>query len=213
MPVVVQTASLLTGDGEPSVVGPRVRDSAERALAADPTLAEAQFVHGYYRWLLQWDWAGAEREMRQAVALDPQYADATRTLGHALSQMARHGDAEAFMRRTWATEPLDPMAYGISAQVAFQARDFDHAVRLAERAIALEPTFWVGHIQLAQAEVARGHSDVALAAVTDAEQLSGRNSKAVALRGHLLAILGRVKKARALLDALDDASQHRYVPP
>ena len=43
--------------------------AAQRAAALDPELAEAQHALGYVRWLLEWDWAGAETAFRRAIGL------------------------------------------------------------------------------------------------------------------------------------------------
>jgi TolB-like protein/DNA-binding winged helix-turn-helix (wHTH) protein/Tfp pilus assembly protein PilF len=210
---MVQAASLLNGDGQPGVVGPRVRDAAERAVAAAPQLAEAQFVHAYLHWGLEWDWPAAERGMRQARALDPQNVDPLRVLGHVLSQMGRHDEAAALMAQARALEPLDALTHALSSQVAFQARRQEEARQHAVRAVALAPSLWIGHMMLAQASAAMGQVGAALEAVDEAERLSGRNSKAVSLRAHVLATSGRTAEARQVVDALEAASRTRYVPP
>ena len=64
-------ASILNADARPADVGPPARDAADRALRANPELADAQFVAGYVNWILDWDWPAAERRLRQAIALDP----------------------------------------------------------------------------------------------------------------------------------------------
>ena len=206
-------ASILNADARPADVGPPARDAADRALRANPELADAQFVAGYVNWILDWDWPAAERRLRQAIALDPGAVDAHRALGHLLSQMGRAGEAEAAMTRARELDPLDLLSHALSSQVAFQGRDGTAAVRHARQAIVLDPTFWIGHMMLGQALAYDGQTDLALEALADAMRLSGGNSKPTSLRGYLLARAGRVAEAREILRLLEARSKERYVPP
>ena len=99
------------------------------------------------------------------------------------------------------------------AQVAFQAREYPAAIEHARRAIRLESSFWIGHMQLAQAYDQLGKTDLALEALADAARFSGGNSKALSLRGYVLAKMGRVQEAREVLRTLEALSRERYVPP
>jgi tetratricopeptide (TPR) repeat protein len=150
---------------------------------------------------------------RKAVALDPSYCLAHRTLGIALSHMRRHEEAQSAVRRARELEPLYAAHHALSAQVAFNARDYTAAIQFAQQAIVLDPGFWIGYLQLGQAHEQSGNSDLALDALQNAGRLSGSNSKVVALQGYLLAKLGRTDEARELLKTLEAASHERYVPP
>jgi Flp pilus assembly protein TadD len=186
---------------------------AAHAVHANADLAESQLIVGYVNWALDWDWTAAESALRRAIRLDPSDAAAYRTLGHALSQSGRHGEAEQAMRRTRELEPLEPITYALSAQVAFQARDYPAAVEHARRAVLTDSEFWIGHVELAQAFEATGETDLALAALTDAARFSGGNSKAISLRGYILAKTGRTNEAREVLRTLEADAAARYVPP
>jgi TolB-like protein/DNA-binding winged helix-turn-helix (wHTH) protein/tetratricopeptide (TPR) repeat protein len=206
-------ASALNGDAHPLEVWPRARDAAARAVRANANLGEAQLSVGYVNWLLDWDWRAAETAFRLAVRLDPSNAAAHRSLGHALSQTGQHTEAESAMRRTRELEPLEPLTYALSAQVAFQARQYSAAIEHARRAVLIDSEFWIGHMQLAQAYEQTGQTDLALAALTDAARFSGSNSKAISLRGYILAKGGRTNEAREVLRRLESDSRERYVPP
>ena len=91
--------SVLNADARPADAAPLAREAADRALRANPELADAQFVAGYVNWVFDWDWPAAERRLRQAIALDPGAGGHYRVLGHILSQMGRSREAEAAMAR------------------------------------------------------------------------------------------------------------------
>jgi DNA-binding winged helix-turn-helix (wHTH) protein/tetratricopeptide (TPR) repeat protein len=206
-------ASAMNSDARPLDVGPHARDAAAQAVRANPDLAETQWSVGYVKWLLDWDWNVAEIGLRRAIELDPSSGVAYRTLGHALSQLHRHSEAESAMRRVRELEPLEPMSYALSAQVAFQARDYNSAVELAQRTILIEPNLWIGYMALGQTYEQQGMNDLAMEALSDATRLSGGNSKAMSLTGYLLAKIGRASEAREVLKTLDAISRERYVPP
>jgi tetratricopeptide (TPR) repeat protein len=191
-------ASTLNADARPLDVGPRARQAAANAVRASPNLSEAQLSVGSVHWHLDRDWTAAEAALRRAVELDPSSAIAHVMRGHILSQMGRGPEAEGLMRRARELEPLEPLGAALSAQVAFQARQYSAAIDHARRAIRLEADFWIGPMQLAQAYAAR---------------LSGGNSKALSLRGYVLAKMGRVSEAQEVLRTLETLSQQRYVPP
>jgi TolB-like protein/DNA-binding winged helix-turn-helix (wHTH) protein/tetratricopeptide (TPR) repeat protein len=206
-------ASVINSDARPLELGPLARDAAAHAVRANPNLAESQVSVGYVNWLLNWDWPAAETAFRLAIRLDPGNAAAHRTLGHALSQSGRPGEAESAMRRTRELEPLEPFSYALSSQVAFQAREYHAAVEHARRAILMDSEFWIGYVQLGQAYEPTGETDLALAALTDAARFSGGNSKAISLRGYILAKTGRANEAREVLRRLEADAVERYVPP
>jgi len=142
---MAHAASSINGDADPRDVWPLAREAAEHAVALNDDLAEAQHALGVVNWQFEWNWPVGERALRQAVALDPSYSLAHLILGHLLSQSGRHAEAEPVMRRARDLDPLNPMSFALSSQVAFQTRDYTAALELAGRSITLGPQFWIGY--------------------------------------------------------------------
>jgi len=208
-----ESASPINSDIAPLEVRSRARDAARRAVRANPNLAEAQYALGYLNWALEWDWPAAETAFRRAIDLDPRYAWAHLSLGHALSQSGRHSEALTEMRRARELDPQNAMTYALSSQIAFQARDYQAALDHASQAIALDHEFWIGHFMRGQAYEQSGQPERALDAFAIAARFSGDNSKTLALSGYVLGRTGHRDKARDVLTALDMLSRTRYVPP
>jgi tetratricopeptide (TPR) repeat protein len=207
------SASPVTGDAPPQQVTPRAREAAEQAVRADPELAEAQSSLGFTKFWLEWDWAGAEAALRKAITLDSSFAFAHRMLGVLLSHVGRNQEARTAMQRARELDPLDAMNQALSAQVAFAARDYSSAVQFARQSIVIDPGFWVGHMQLAQAYEQLGDVDRVFDALQSAGRTSGNNSKVVSLRGYILGKLGRANEARDVLTTLKAIARDHYVPP
>ncbi len=203
----------INSDVDPRSVSLLARDAADRAVAANPDLAEAQHALGHMKWAFEWDWPGAETAFRRAIALDPSYSMVQLILAHLLSQMGRHAEAEPFMRRARELDQWNPLPHALSSQIAFQAGDYAGALRYADRAIVLNQGFWIGHQMRGQALEQLGHDDLALKALATAARLSRQNSKPLSLTGYILGRSRRTAEARNLLGALEMAERNQYVPP
>jgi tetratricopeptide (TPR) repeat protein len=203
----------ITGDASPLAVSPRATEASEHALRAQPDLAEAQASVGFRKFWLDWDWPGAEAAFHRAIELDPNYSFSFRMIGLLHSHRGEVRESLPAMRRARELDPLLPVHHALSAQVAFAARDYVLAAQFARQALAINPDFWIGHFQLAQAALQLREYDLAQRALADAGTTSGGNSKVVALRGYLHARQGREAEAREVRDTLVALAAERYVPP
>jgi len=117
------------------------------------------------------------------------------------------------MQRARELDPLEPITYALSSQIAFEARDYAAAIRDGRRATQLAPGFWIGYVILGQVYGQMGETARALEALAAAGRLSGSNSKVLSLKGHLLAKAGRASEAREILRTLESESHDHHVPP
>lgn len=207
------SAGPINGDAPPQLVWPRAKEAAANAVKAEPGLAEVQTTLGFLKFWLEWDWPGAEAALRKAVSLDASYPLAHRMLGIVLAHMGRPEEARPAIRRARELDPLLAVHHALSSQVAFSGREYSEAVQFARQSIVVDPEFWVGYMQLAQALEQLGQNDQALDALNSAGRFSGGNSKVVALRGYIFAKLGRTDEAREVLRTLVAIARERYVPP
>ncbi len=120
-------------------------DEADRAVAADPRLAEGWRVRARARWLGQWDWQGADADFAQAIAADP--GTATSHIAHAFFRSAAgdHEGALAAMAHAARLDPLSPAVNLDSAWLFFFARRYEEAITRATRALELDPTLFSAH--------------------------------------------------------------------
>src|ERR1700731_1580843 len=101
------TYSLLSwyGDLPPAEAIPKAIAPAKQAVQLDPQLPEAHTSLGFCQ-LFNWDWAGAEREFRRAIALNPRTTPARYWLGGLYSSPGRHEEGIEHFRQAGEPGPF-----------------------------------------------------------------------------------------------------------
>ena len=168
----------------PWAAATKARPAAAHAFASGADLAETQTALGTVSYWLDWDWPAAETAFRKAIAVDPSYSQAHRSLGIVLAAMGRHEEAREAMRRARELDPYYPMQSALSAYERWMARDYSSALVFAQQATTVDPSFWIGYFQLAAVYEQLGNSELALEALEKAEALSANSKMSVASRIH-----------------------------
>jgi TolB-like protein/DNA-binding winged helix-turn-helix (wHTH) protein/Tfp pilus assembly protein PilF len=194
----------------PSEAFPRARDAITKALSLEDSLAEAHtslaFVTVYY----DRDWAGADREFRRAIELNPNYANGHHWYAEFLSLVGRHAQAIAESQRA---RELDPLSSIIDAWVSsryYFARHYEDAIKEGRNAVDLGPDFAPAHLVLGHAYEQKGMLKEAVAEFEAASRLGGGSIYSASL-AHALARAGRRSEALNLLDALRATARRRFV--
>jgi serine/threonine-protein kinase len=197
----------------PRVTMPQARQFAQKALALDPTLADAHLVLGAVHFFDDRDWAAADREFKRAIELNPGDSEARRTYSYYLSALGREGEAQAEVRRAQELDPLYIVTQVTSGWVFYFARQYDKATEQCKNALELDPNSAGAYNCLGLGYLARGMNDQAIAACQQAVRLSGNApSRAVGL-GEAYAAAGRKPEAQELLGQLREKSTQTYVSP
>ena len=117
----------------------QAREAASQALKLNPKSARAHVALGLIHMNIDWDWAGADREFRQALALDPGDATvlvASGALELALGQTAR---AATLFQQALSRDPLHASSYsnlGITYYAEGRLPDAEAAFR---KSLELKP--------------------------------------------------------------------------
>ncbi len=193
---------------------PRAKAAAQKALALDPSLAEAHAALSQCAFFYDWDWTTAERELRRAIEIGG--PNVALTQSHALALLAvleRFDEAIAEARRLADADPLSPNATGNLALVFFLARRYDDAIREARKAIRIDPDYHPAYAYLQLGCQGKGELDEA---VTLAEQWAARIEHpfvSFANTGWIYGLAGRRQDAMRMLALLDEATARAYVSP
>jgi TolB-like protein/Flp pilus assembly protein TadD len=118
---------------------PRAREPVAKAIALDGTSAEAHAVLGGLRFYLEWDWAGAEKEVLRAIELNPNNPDAHQVYADVLLARGRPERAFEEVRRALELDPLNFwMQMAVGGRLLRLGR-WDEGVAELRRAVATEP--------------------------------------------------------------------------
>ena len=193
---------------------PRAKEAAARALAIDDSLAEAHASAAYPKRHYDWDWAGAEREFRRALALDPNYVTAHHWYGTTLWSMGRFEEAQRELQRA---QEIDPLSLIVGVDIGrgdYYAGRTDAAITGLRRTLdEIDPEFAVARLVLGMAYEQAGRYDEAIAEFRRWSDLLGEAGATGGALGHAYAVSGRrgdALKERARLVSL---SKNRYVSP
>lgn len=190
----------------------RAEEAAEQALKLDSGLAEAHSALGVIKHY-NWDWDAAERGLKRAIELNPNYALAHMAYADYLMSRGRVEESLAAADRA---RELDPLSLAISVQRGFQfanARRYDEAIQQLRRVIALDPNHYQAHWFLGHVYAFNGQHDEAVAASEKAVSLSGRAPGALGMLGLVYGLAGRKDEAAEVLNELLELNERRYVTP
>ena len=193
---------------------PKARAAAKRALELDETLAEAHTTLARVLTIYDWDWAGAEKEFKRAIELNPRYSVAHEWYGGYFAALGRHDESIAERKQALELDPLSVIINFELAQAFYHARDFDRAIEQGQKTLELDPNFPPPNTYLSAAYEQKGMYQEAAEGFQKGQTLRGGTDWSLALAGlgHLYARLGRKDEARAILDELQRLSRQEYVP-
>lgn len=114
------------------------RSAATRALALDDSNAESHGSLGmiYHSW--DWNWAGAEREYRRALELDPNYPTVRQWYGQLLISMGRFSEGMSELERSLQLDPFSGTKNRLVAEI-YYLRDYDGAIDLSRKTLEIDP--------------------------------------------------------------------------
>jgi DNA-binding winged helix-turn-helix (wHTH) protein/tetratricopeptide (TPR) repeat protein len=142
---------------------PKARAAAERALALDPESALAHEVLGRIHMHDDFDWPGAERELRHAADLNPADSQALMAYGELLLVRGRPDAGLAAIRDALRFDPLN-LDHQVGYAFALRnLRRFDEAAASLRATLESDRTWTPARFWLAYTEADRGQHDAAVA--------------------------------------------------
>jgi serine/threonine-protein kinase len=189
---------------------PRAKAAATRALALDPTLADAHVsLANIARW---WDYdrATAERLYQRALAIDPSYPEAHLSYGWFLMDRGAVDSALVEAGRAVALDPLSQRTRSDYGHLLLLAGRTDSALVQFRRLVEFDSTNGTAQMLLARALLAAGRQREADAAFTR----SGISGIRLAVeRARWSGGRFPADSARRALAALRDGRPAAYLPP
>ena len=190
---------------------PKAKEAALKALEIDCTLAEAHTALAYVLFNYEWNLAEAEKEIKLAIELNPNYATAHQWYGNAILLGSGRFD-EAIAELKLAQE-LDPLSLIINADLGTTylfARQTDKAVEQLRKTVEMDENFAYARVFLGRAYLMRNSFAEAIAEFQRAEAL-GNDPRVLMLLVRTYSKSGNKYQALKTLERLKKTSEQRYV--
>lgn len=200
-------------DAAPREVFPLARAAIDQALRLDPDAPEALTAHGRYLQLHAWDWTGSEAALRGAIARAPSLAEAHFALAHLLVTTGRFDEGLREAAQARELDPLSPLINALEAGFLTAAGRTGEAQARLQRALELEPEFWIALLVRGGLALDRNDPVAAIADLRRASERTGGASQVLAVLAAAHMAAGERAAADAVLEDLQGRAGQGYVPP
>lgn len=197
--ILVAFAWETPADGYPPAIA-----AMERALALEPTLADAHVTLGGLSLWYDRDWISADEHFLQGLRLNPDHAFGHYWYGAFLDGMGRFDEAEAQMLLAWKLDPLAPQIGGGLGHHYWAARDFDRSIEAFDRVLDLHPDFEMAFLGRCLTYASERRFEEASASCRQGEAVSGLPSNGAtealifALQGDRVQALHELARVRSI---------------
>jgi tetratricopeptide (TPR) repeat protein len=123
----------------PGEAGPKAKAAALLALELDENSAGAHEVLASVRFLIDWDWEGAQKSYLRSIELNPNVASAHGLYAHFLMITGHGEEALVHSERSVILDPYNPLIQSWRAQVLYTQRRYDEAVAAVREAQRIQP--------------------------------------------------------------------------
>ena len=196
----------------PKEVIPKARASALRAIELAPEMAEPHASLGYLAGMFDWDWEMAQRELQEAMRLDPNYPWAPHWYG-VLAAVKSHEEALKYLTLARDLDPLSPIIHTAIGIAHHLRRDYAAALRTYTQILDAETGFAPAHYYIGLTYEQMGEYEDAITNFLRTVDISGRGWLFLGALGHCYGRSGRTELAKELLREMEGLEKKRYVSP
>ena len=160
----------------------QARESVNRALQLDPDLSRAHMSHALIQFLIDHNWAEAEKSLERANALNPNNADAYHRYAYFLMQLGRFDESLQKAEKACELNPFSNIVQNNIGMTYLCARRYPQAISQLEKTAAENPHFSLPRRLLSIAYEAVGDMEKAFEADLKALEIEGGKELAAKLR-------------------------------
>lgn len=188
---------------------PLAKAAALKAIELDDSAAEGHASLGTVKFLYDWDFPGAEKELKRAIAVNPNYELGHHAYSVLLAAEHRSAESVAEARKAVEVDPLSIPANNILGDVLQAAGSCDQALDVDKKSLDLEPNS--PHLYMVYARMATCYSAIGKEKESlDAEAQARANEGASPNEIGLLFELYARSKRRALVEKELQAALARW---
>lgn len=197
----------------PAQTWTEARWTAEKAVALDDSLAEGHSALGGVKLLYGWDWPAADRELKRALELNPNYAEAHELSGYYYWVAGDLDTAMAELRRAQELDPLSAIITLDVVQALYYQGRYDECLEMLAKARELDPDFLPPLFLPGQIYERKGMYAKAITECENAIEKYGRQPPIVATLGVAYSLSGRRREAEVIVNELETSWRRHYFSP
>ncbi len=193
-------------------VAPLARAAALKALAIDPTLADAHSILGVISAIVDYNWQAAERHFHTALAIEP--VPALVRVRYVLFFRAWRTEFDASIEQcllALQTDPLSMIVHFALVLSRYWKRDFEGAIQLAARGLMISTDFIFVQFAMGMAKFHAGRLDESIDHFKKALELAPWYSASAGYLGAAQARLGHREAAETLIRQFEERRKTSYV--
>jgi len=198
---------------KPREVMPKARVAAQKALEIDPNLSEAHTSLAWIKYRFDWDWRGAEDEFKQAIALNPNNAQAHHWYSDYLVAMGRFDESLAEIKRARELDPFSLLINWNVGRILYFARRYDEALVELRKTLEMDQNFVRTHGYLEIVYRVKGMNDEAFAEHLIYATLTGASAERITNLKETYAAAGWKGVWQKEIEWTLEDSKNRYVSP
>lgn len=189
------------------------KNAALKAIEIDDLSSEGHGSLGMTSFWSDWDWEESERRYARAIELNPNNAMAHLFYAHLQSNLGKHDEALASVKRSRELDPVFPFGNALEGQFLLHAGRVDEAIQRLKQTVEIAPNFWMPHMFMSSAFIEKGDLEKAIEEARRASELSTAQSMSSVYEAFAQAKAGRRSEAETILARLLERSRGRFTPP
>jgi TolB-like protein/Tfp pilus assembly protein PilF len=194
----------------PTPVSTEAKAAALKAISLDDSLGEAHVALARDLMWNGWDWAGAERELKRAIELSPQYPEAYQVYSWNLAYRGYPDKALLTIQKALDLDPLSARIGNVHAALLLFARRYDQALAASRKVIEMEPTFGRAYQTMGRVLVLQRRYDEGIAVLQKSVEMGASGEGRLGWLGWAYGVAGRRDEA---MKALHDATSGERPSP
>ena len=199
------------GGRAPTEAFRQAREAATKSLTLEGKLAEGHAALAYATFRGDWNWPEAEKEYKQAIALNDNYPWAHLWYGTLLASQGRFGEAIKETQRAQQIEKTSPIINIQLGLVYYFQHKYPEAIAECKKTMELDPSFFAAQRYMGLSYSQMGKHQEAVAEFEKAISASGDSTLMKAEYASALALAGDTSKAQAQLSILLETAKQKYV--
>jgi len=191
---------------------PKALASVERALELEPELNEARLALARIKFILEWDWEGAEREFLKVLEQNPNSAKGHERYAIYLTMMGRF---EESVPHILLARELDPLSEWINNNVGwiyFFQRKYAQSLDEYKKTLEMYPNFNMSHREISAVYAVTGKSEQAIESAKTAVSLSDDDPLSTTYLAMIYAMSGEREMAEAIIQQMLERSKIKAIP-